>query len=97
MGNQNVGLPKRKSGFGQPKCGVAQTKSRVSTTKNWGWHNRKSGFGQPKGRVGTTENQGLGNQKGGLHNRKVGLAQLFYKMVALKLNLLRFKEKINEQ
>lgn len=38
----------------------------------------------------TTENWGLGNQK-------VGLAQLFYKMVASKLNLLRFKEKINEQ
>ena len=65
--------------------------------QNVGLHNRKVGLAQPKTGVGTTENQGLGNQKGGLHNRKVGLAQLFYKMVALKLNLLRFKEKINEQ
>lgn len=58
--------------------------------QNVGLHNRKVGLAQPKTGVGTTENQGLGNQK-------VGLAQLFYKMVALKLNLLRFKEKINEQ
>lgn len=65
--------------------------------QNVGLHNQKTGFGQPKSRVSTTENWGLGNQKGGLHNRKVGLAQLFYKMVASKLNLLRFKEKINEQ
>ena len=55
------------------------------------------GFGQPKGRFSTTEKQGLSNQKVGLHNQKVGLAQLFYKMVASKLNLLKSKEKVNEQ
>lgn len=65
--------------------------------QNVGLHNRKLGFGQPKSGVSTTEKQGLGNQKGGLHNRKVGLAQLFYKMVASKLNLLKSKEKVNEQ
>ena len=39
----------------------------------------------------------MGNQNVGLHNRKVGLAQLFYKMVASKLNLLKSKEKVNEK
>lgn len=58
--------------------------------QNVGLHNQKTGFGQPKSRVSTTENWGLGNQK-------VGLAQLFYKMVASKLNLLKSKEKVNEQ
>lgn len=58
--------------------------------QNVGLHNRKVGLAQPKNRVSTTENWGLGNQK-------VGLAQLFYKMVASKLNLLKSKEKVNEQ
>ena len=71
--------------------------SKVLATKKQGQHNRKTGFEQPKGRVSTTKNWGLGNQKVGLHNRKVGFAQLFYKMVASKLNLLKSKEKVNEQ
>lgn len=50
----------------------------------------KGRIAQPKSRVSTTKKQGLGNQK-------VGLAQLFYKMVAPKLNLLKSKEKVNEQ
>ena len=55
-----------------------------------GLHNRKVGLAQPKCGVSTTKKQGLGNQK-------VGFAQLFYKMVASKLNLLKSKEKVNEQ
>ena len=48
-------------------------------------------------KVWATKMWGCTTEKQGQHNRKLGFAQLFYKMVASKLNLLKSKEKVNEQ